>query len=325
MTLHPCYVERFPLLAGIDSLEDLFTDPALEERFHAFMQWRDAAPAPRVSTRDLQVPGPQGPVPVRVYAPAVAGGNAPSSSPCLVWMHGGAFAMGDLDMPEADRTAREVCARADAVVVSVDYRLARDGVHYPVPLDDVVAAIRWVRDSGELPVDPHRISVGGASAGATLATGATLRLRDEDDWQPAALIPVYGMFHAVVPASTEAFKELMAGVPPLLRFTSEGTAEVTANYLGGPPESVDGYAMPILAGLEGLCPVLLIDAEHDDLRRSADLFATALAEAGVPLTRHLAPGMMHGLVNLPAEIEPVGEVFASMSARVADPTPVPTS
>ena len=73
-------------------------------------------------------------------------------------MHGGAFMMGDLDMPEADRTAREVCARAGAVVVSVDYRLAVGGVHHPVPLDDGVAAVRWVRDNAaELGVDPSRI------------------------------------------------------------------------------------------------------------------------------------------------------------------------
>ena len=48
-------------------------------------------------------------------------------------------------MREADWTAREVCARAGAVVVSVDYRLAVDGVSYPVPHDDTVAAVAWVR------------------------------------------------------------------------------------------------------------------------------------------------------------------------------------
>ncbi|WP_199506466.1 alpha/beta hydrolase fold domain-containing protein [Geodermatophilus sp. TF02-6] len=54
---------------------------------------------------------------------------------------------GDLEMPEADRTARQVCPRAGAVVVSVDHRLCLDGVHHPVPHDDVVATSRWVRDS----------------------------------------------------------------------------------------------------------------------------------------------------------------------------------
>ena len=78
-----------------------------------------------------------------------AGRRRADGRPCLVWAHGGGFLGGDLDMREADWTAREVCARAGAVVVSVDYRLAVDGVCYPVPHDDTVAAVAWVRDHAE--------------------------------------------------------------------------------------------------------------------------------------------------------------------------------
>jgi acetyl esterase len=313
MSVHPAYAERFPLLEGIDSFEQLASDPALEERFHAFMQWRDAAPPPAVVTDDATVDGPHGPVPVRVYRPD----GAATDLPCLVWMHGGAFMMGDLDMPEADRTAREVCARADAVVVSVDYRLAVGGVHYPVPLDDVVAVVRRVRaDADRIGIDPARIAVGGASAGANLATGAVLRLRDEDGWQPALLVAAYGVFHPVLPPVSAEVDALMSQVPPMLRFTAEGTAGITANYLGGPPESADGYAMPALADLTGLCPVLMLDAEADDLRGSEEPFHDALVAAGVPVTRHLMPGLMHGFLNLPAEVEPVGRAFQTIADAV---------
>ena len=141
--------------------------------------------------------GARGRRPLRHRArPARAGSGADlhaaasrgTDRPALVWVHGGAFLGGDLDMLEADGVAREICARAGAVVVSVDYRLCHGGVTYPVPHDDVVAAVRWVRDyAGRLGVDADRISVGGASAGGNLAAGATLRLRDDDDWLPAAL------------------------------------------------------------------------------------------------------------------------------------------
>ena len=322
MALHPAYTERFSLLEGIDSFEQLMADPALEERFHAFMQHRDAAPPPQVSTRDALVAGPHGPVAVRIYFPA--GDHA--SRPCLVWMHGGAFVMGDLDMPEADRTAREVCVRAGAVVVSVDYRLAVHGVHYPVPLDDVVAVVRSVRDRAALyDVDRDRVAVGGASAGANLATGAVLRLRDEDGWQPAVLVAAYGVFHPVLPPVPPELAALMGQVPGLLRFTPEQTAGITAGYVGGPPGSADGYAMPALAELAGLCPVLLVDAEYDDLRASAEPFAAALDAAGVPWRRHLAPGVMHGFLNLPADVEPVGEAFQLIADVVATPATVPVT
>ena len=110
-----------------------------------------------------------------------------TARPCLVWAHGGGFLGGDLDMREADWTAREVCVRAGAVVVSVDYRLAVDGVCYPVPHDDTVAAIAWVRDNadGARASTPTASSVGGASAGANLTAGAVLKLRDRDGWLPS--------------------------------------------------------------------------------------------------------------------------------------------
>ncbi|MFC6341868.1 hypothetical protein ACFP8W_07770, partial [Nocardioides hankookensis] len=63
MALHPSYVERFPLLDGISSFDQLMSDPALEQRFHEFMQWRDAAPPPAVVAEDRDVEGPHGPVP----------------------------------------------------------------------------------------------------------------------------------------------------------------------------------------------------------------------------------------------------------------------
>jgi acetyl esterase/lipase len=314
MSLHPSYAERLPLLDGIESFEQLMSDPALEERFHRFMQWPDAAPAPEVATYDTTAAGPHGPVPVRVYRPD----GAAADLPCLVWMHGGAFLGGDLDMPEADRTAREVCARGGAVVVSVDYRLAVGGIHYPVPLDDVVAAVRWVRDGvAELGVDAGRIAVGGASAGGNLATGAVLRLRDEDDWQPAVLIPAYGVFHAVLPPPSDEIEAQMSEVPDLLRFTDDQTAGIAANYVGGPPESADGYAMPAGADLVGLCPTVMIDAEYDDLRRSEESFLASLEDVGVDVTRHLLPGVLHGFLNLPAEVEPVDHAFQLIADAVA--------
>src|SRR3712207_3561014 len=122
-------------------------------------------------------------------------------------------------MPEADWTAREICTRAGAVVVSVDYRLCVGGVTYPVPHDDPVAALRWVRDNAALVgVDACRIALGGASAGGNLATGAALRVRDEDGWVPASLLLAYTTLHAVVPPPSPSLAALLTEVPRLLRF-----------------------------------------------------------------------------------------------------------
>jgi acetyl esterase/lipase len=222
-------------------------------------------------------------------------------------------------LPEADWTAREICERAGAVVVSVDYRLCVGGLTYPVPHDDVVAAVRWVRDNAvPLGVDADRISVGGASAGGNLATGAALRLRDVDGWVPAALLLAYTTFHAVVPPPSATLAPLLPEIPRLLRFLPEDRRSITENYLGGPESLADGYAMPGNAVLEGLCPVLLLNSEYDDLRASAEVFAGQLAVAGVDVRQVLARGMLHGFLNLHAGIEPVDQALDLMATVVAD-------
>jgi acetyl esterase/lipase len=215
--------------------------------------------------------------------------------------------MGSLDMPEADWASRELATRADAVVVSVDYRLCQGGVHYPVPHDDVVAAVRWVRgNASSLGIDPGKVSVGGASAGANLAAGAALKLRDADGEPPAHLFFAYGVAHSVIPPMSAEHAALMREVPDLLKFPPEATSFFNFNYLGGPVSKADGYAFPALADLRGLCPTLVLNAEYDDLRASGQAFASALAAAGVDVRQAMVTSMLHGFLNLPASIGPVG-------------------
>ena len=72
--------------------------------------------APEITIEDLTIEGPHGAIPVRTYLPS-------SATQGLVWVHGGAFAFGDIDQPESDWVARELAARGIAIV-TVDYRLA---------------------------------------------------------------------------------------------------------------------------------------------------------------------------------------------------------
>ena len=221
-------------------------------------------------------------------------------------------------MREADWTAREVCARAGAVVVSVDYRLAVDGVCYPVPHDDTVAAISWVRDNAAaLGVAADRISVGGASAGANLTAGAVLKLRDRDGWLPRTLVFVYGVAHPVVPPPSR-------GAGGGARRAAAGP-RATAGRAGRLPDrqlprrgAVVGRRLRDagLGVLEGLCPVLVLNAEYDRLRASGEAFTAALAVAGVDVRQVTVRGLLHGFLNQPAELEPVGRCLDLIAATV---------
>ena len=87
-------------------------------------------------TEELPATAVRPAVSVVVYEP----GDRAVPSGVLLWMHGGGLVMGS---PESGHAlCSRVAAELGILVVSVDYRLAIGGVHFPVPLDDVVAAQR---------------------------------------------------------------------------------------------------------------------------------------------------------------------------------------
>lgn len=246
----------------------------------------------------------------RVY-PASAGDDATDApttarAPGLVWAHGGGFAAGDLDMPEADWVSRTLAARG-ITVVSVDYRLVGDGCRYPAPSDDVLAAWRWtLSNADELGVDAARTAIGGASAGANLVTGAVLRLLADpvSTPLPAGVFLAYPTLLAVQPEPDAALRALLDANPAADRFGPANVRAMYEGYLGGP---VDDAPLPAVPGraeasdLAGFPPVLMINDEADGLRVSGEVFGATLVEAGVPLELVVEPGTEHGHLNRPGE------------------------
>ena len=254
---------------------------------------------------------------VRVYPTAPATDASPSArTPALVWAHGGGFAAGDLDMPEADWVARSL-ARRGVAVVSVDYRLVGDGCRYPAPSDDVLAAWRWTLEhADELGIDPGRIAIGGASAGANFVTGAVLRmlgvpvsgldtaaaLPTRPPGLPAGVFLAYPTLLAVQPAPDAALRALLDANPAADRFDPASVRAMYEGYLGGPVDDAPLPAVPGLAAasdLAGFPPVLMINGEADELRVSGEVFTATLVEAGVPLELVVEPGTEHGHLNRP--------------------------
>ncbi|MFZ0530003.1 MAG: alpha/beta hydrolase [Propionicimonas sp.] len=290
---HPEIAARLPLLDGIGSwMDDLDADQrARQAAWDAPHGEPETGP---VLVEDRRIPGPHGDIPVRVYRPASPGADRAA----LVWLHGGAFMFGDLDMPEADQVSRGIVARADAVVVSVDYRLALNGVHFPVPHDDVMAAFRWTRaQAEELGIDPARVAIGGGSAGGNLAAGAALHLRDlgETPWQ--ALL-AYPLVHPVLPEPSADLAECLAMTPPALTFDAQASRWINECYLGGPVETAGPYAFAGLAdSLAGFPPTCIENDEFDNLRSSGEAFAVALVRDGVEVEQRCVRGVPHGHLN----------------------------
>ena len=245
----------------------------------------------------------------------------------LVWLHGGAFMFGDLDMPEADETARQLAHRG-TTVVSVDYTLAStdavaalppfepvDGMPapdrlaasfgadrarapYPVASLQVVAAFDWAREhAAEFGGRAGAVAVGGASAGGNLAAGAALRLRDRGGAQPIAQVLVYPVLHAVLPEPDAELAALLAQLPPGLRFPPEATRAINANYLGGASPD-EPYAFPGGHDVRGAAAALIVTSEGDELRPSAEAYVGDLARGGVDVEYAMERGAIHGFLNM---------------------------
>jgi acetyl esterase/lipase len=103
-------------------------------------------------------------------------------------VHGGGFVGGDLDMAEANWVSLALAARGYAVL-SVEYRKALHGVHFPIPSDDVLAAWNWATaHAPDFGAAPDALHLGGASAGGNLVAGVTKRLRDANGVVPVSLV-----------------------------------------------------------------------------------------------------------------------------------------
>lgn len=246
-------------------------------------------------------------VPVRGYEPV--GDVQPWAT--LVWAHGGSFIRGTLDWPEADWVSRSFAA-AGLRVISVDYVLASDTVKAPAPSNDVAAVVAWAGAEYGGP-----LVVGGASAGAHLATLATLAQAERaPERAAAALLLEYPTMHRTQRVDPQ-LADAVAALPEARRFRADRIAEMYSFYLGS--GLTDGG--PLVVGelpadrLALLPPTIIVNADADELRASGEEFADQLRAAGVPVTERIELGTVHGYLNRPDESASAREQSAATMAH----------
>jgi acetyl esterase/lipase len=310
--LDPFLAAKLHLLDGA-SWEAAQNDPAMAARMAEFYTDPAEPSMPDVTIEDRAIPGPHGDISIRVYRPRGEARRA------LVWLHGGGFTGGDLDMLEAHLVSAELAARADAVVISVAYRLANAAIRYPVPVDDVHAVWLWLTDgegSALLPSPSGTIALGGASAGAALALTTAIRLRDQGRRGPDRLLIAYPFAHFPVPPLDDETAAVMLRLPAMLRFTAAGMERIVRAYVGRVTD-LPTEAMPGAAKLTDLPATAIAVSEYDDLRPSGDLLATQLEESGVPVRTFVAEGMLHGHLNRAPSLKPVDSTLDFFAAELA--------
>jgi acetyl esterase len=115
---------------------------------------------PSVTVKEATVPGPGGPIPIRIYRT-----SCEPDLPVVLYLHGGGYVLGGLD--SHDDVCAELAEQAGVGVVAVAYRLAPEH-RFPAAFEDCWAVLAALADGG-LGFDAGRIVVAGDSAGGNLA------------------------------------------------------------------------------------------------------------------------------------------------------------
>jgi acetyl esterase len=276
----------------VEMLESSDHEPSLGAMDAADLERRFPELA-NIGVQDITIDGMDGDVAGRVYRGSDVGGAG------LVWVHGGGFIGGDLNMPEAHWVALAIAARGFPVL-SLDYRKSLRGVHYPLPSDDVLAGWLWATThADELGVAANELHLGGASAGGNLVAGVTKRLRDGAGPMPSSLVLVYPVVHGELPSLSAELREKLAADEIAVSSSTAMFREMTLQYAGGEAVLGDPYAFAANGEVNGQPPVLILNSERDFLRASGEAYAEELRLAGVDVTVETEPGTSHGHVNGP--------------------------
>lgn len=224
--------------------------------------------------------GESQPMKVRVYTPE---GKGPF--PVIVWIHGGSFVRGTLDMFDPGR--RAFTKASECVIVAIEQRLSPETV-FPAPLEDGHAALVWAsKHAAEYGGDPARLGVAGESSGANLAAAVALLARDRGFVKLRFQLLVEPLVDAH--CDSASMHELADG------YLLTRRQLVWAYEQYAPGVSRDNPLLSPLRApdLRGLPPTVIVTVEFDPTRDEGEQYAERLAKAGVTVYSDRIAGMVH--------------------------------
>lgn len=258
-------------------------------------------PEPAAVVTELSAGG----VPARLYHPVGSERDA------LVWLHGGAWMLGDLDC--SDATARALASQGGCAVLSADYRLAPEH-RYPAAVEDSWAATEWATKQFD------HVAVGGDSAGGNLAAAVALRARDLGIRLAFQLLVYPVLDYRPDSSAYHVFRDRyrgFAGIEEFGKKSQDTIRRIWEIYIPDPARRGERDASPLRAGsLSGLAPALVITAEHDILTGEGHDYARELDAAGVSVDVITYPGQVHGFFVLPGRMDDARDAIARSGAAL---------
>lgn len=242
--------------------------------------------------RRMEALAARGPVPRTVTLDAADANGIPVEwvthvrtdlSRVVMHVHGGAYVAGS---PRTHRGIARALAHASKARVFVpEYRLAPEHP-YPLPLDDVVTAYKWLVEVEGIP--PERVAVSGDSAGGGLALAMLVRLRDEGYPLPACYV---GLSPWTDLAATGKSLEENNGRDVMFGEVPTQLASLLASLYFGEADPTDPLVSPMYANLTGLPPMLVHVGESELIRDDGLRLVSRARRDGV----HASVGQFHGM------------------------------
>lgn len=245
---------------------------------------------PGITSKDSTIPGPAGPLAVRIYTPS---GQGPF--PVVVYYHGGGWVIADKDTYDAG--ARGIAKQANAVVVSVDYRRAPEA-KFPAQHDDAFATFKWAAaNAASINGDSSRLAIAGESAGGNLAVATAIAARMAGGPQPLHVVAVYPITQ-VSDLSTPSYQDSATAKP----LSKAAMAWFIDKEISRPEDKTDWRLDLVGADLKGLPPVTIINSQIDPLRSDGDMLAAALKKAGGKVEHKVYSGVTHEFFGMAAVV-----------------------
>ncbi|SMX59876.1 putative lipase/esterase [Bradyrhizobium sp. ORS 285] len=287
--------------------------------FDASSPLLDVDPPPLSHERQLSLPMRDGAeIAARLYAPRIPDCAAPL--PVLLYMHGGGFVVGSLDSHQP--LCRGLASDSAAAVLSIGYRLAPEH-RFPTAFEDCVDALAWIgREGPAAGLDPQRITVGGDSAGGTLAAALAIAARD-DSTLPQPLLQVLAYPGLSPQQVTESYAKYGSG----FLLERETVDWFFNHYLRDDADRTDWRFAPLAApDLSGVAPAMLLLPEFDPLVAEGRDYAARLLAAGVAVDLKIYPGMIHEFLRMgnvvPDALQARGDIGARLALAFAQQTGV---
>lgn len=259
-------------------------------------------PLARVS--DFTIPAADGaPLPARMYAPQEG------LLPGLLYLHGGGFTIGGIETH--DSLCRQLSIRSGAAVVSLDYRLAPES-RFPVAVEDSWAAMRWLAEHGaSIGVDGKLLSVGGDSAGGTLAAVCALHARDIGLPLVMQVLITPG---TTAHADTASHQQFATGY-----LLDEKSIEWFFRQYVDEKDREDWRFAPLLVeDVSGVAPACVVLAECDPLVDEGVAYADRLRMAGIEVQLELVRGMTHDFIKMGRALPEAEEAKSFIGATLRD-------